>query len=105
MDSLLNERQHDNLPSTSKVNPSREGIEHYKEITLRSGKELERPRKSMEEDMEVGQSKAPSYNSLLDLTEVPFPQRLWRLQGKGHSQNEEKKNEDSKEIQTEKQSI
>ena len=46
-------------------------------------------------------SKAPSYNPLPDLTEVLFPQRLWRLQGKKPSQNEERKNEDNKEIQME----
>ena len=45
--------------------------------------------------------KVPSYNPLLDLTEVPFPQTLWRLQGKKPSQNEERK----KEIQMESHSI
>ena len=88
MASLLNERQHDNLSSTSKVNPRREGIEHYKAITLRSGKELEKLRKAKEKDMEIGQSlrheitqkpiekgkesksKAPSYNPLPNLIET-----------------------------------
>ena len=41
MASLLSERQHGNLPSTSKVNQRREGKEHYKDVTLRSGKTLE----------------------------------------------------------------
>ena len=59
MASLLNERKQVNLPSTSKVNPRREGIEHYKVITLRSGKELEGPRKAKEEGMEVGQPSRP----------------------------------------------
>ena len=45
--------------------------------------------------------KVLSYNPLPYLTEVPFPQRLWRLQGKKPSQNEERKNEDNKEIQIE----
>ena len=41
MASLLSERQHGNLPSTSKINPRREGKEHCKDVTLRSGKTLE----------------------------------------------------------------
>ena len=41
MASLLSERQHGNLPSTSEVNPRKEGKEHCKAITLRSGKNLE----------------------------------------------------------------
>ena len=40
---LLIERQHGSLPSNSKVNPRREGNEHVKAITLRSGKELAVP--------------------------------------------------------------
>ena len=117
MASLLNERQHGNLSSTSEVNLRREGIEHCKAITMRSRKELEGLRKAKEKGMEVGQSsrpkitqkpikkgkelksKVPSYNPLPDLTEIPFPQRLWRLQGKKSSQNEEIKKEDNKEIE------
>ena len=56
MASLLNEREHGNLLSTFEVNPRREGIEHCKAITLRSGRELEGPRKAKEEDMEACQS-------------------------------------------------
>ena len=41
MASLLSNRQHENLPSTSKVNPRREENEHYKAVTLRSSKTLE----------------------------------------------------------------
>ena len=37
MSSLLSEMQHENLPSTSEVNSRREGKEHYKTVTLRSG--------------------------------------------------------------------
>ena len=59
MASLLNKRPHDNLLSASEVNPRKEGIEHYKAITLRSGKELEGLRKSKEKDMEVGQTSKP----------------------------------------------
>ena len=40
----MNERQQGSLPSTSEVNPMRKGNEHYKAITLRSGKELEAPK-------------------------------------------------------------
>ena len=40
MANLLTERQSGSLPSNSKVNPRREGNEHVKAVTLRSGKEL-----------------------------------------------------------------
>ena len=49
MASLLSERQHGNLPSTSEVNPRREGKEHYKVVTLRSGKTLEQSVETQEE--------------------------------------------------------
>ena len=41
MVNLLTERQPGSLPSNSEVNPRRDGNEHVKEVTLRSGKELE----------------------------------------------------------------
>ena len=41
MASLLSERKQGNFPSTSKVNPRREGKEHCKVVTFRSGKTLE----------------------------------------------------------------
>ena len=41
MASLLSKRQQGKLPSTSEVNPKREGKEHCKVVTLRSGKTLE----------------------------------------------------------------
>ena len=50
MASLLSERQHGNLPSTSEVNPRREGKEHCKAVTLRSGKTLEQSVEAQEED-------------------------------------------------------
>ena len=50
MASLLSERQHGNLPSTSEVNPRREGKEHCKAVTLRSGKTLEQSIEAQEED-------------------------------------------------------
>ena len=40
MANLLTERQSGSLPSNSKVNLRREGNEHVKAVTLRSGKEL-----------------------------------------------------------------
>ena len=40
MANLLTERQQGSLPSNSEVNPRREGNEHVKAVTLRSGKEL-----------------------------------------------------------------
>ena len=43
MASLLAERQPGSLPSNSEVNPSGEGKEYCKAITLRSGRELEIP--------------------------------------------------------------
>ena len=42
MASLFSGRQQGNLPSTSEVKPRREGKEHWKAITLRSGKTLEK---------------------------------------------------------------
>ena len=47
---LLSKRQHGNLPSTSEVNPRREGKEHCKAVTLRSGKTLEQSVEAQEED-------------------------------------------------------
>ena len=41
MANLLTERQSGSLPSNSEVYPRREGTEHVKAVTLRSGKELE----------------------------------------------------------------
>ena len=38
MATMFNERQQGNLPSTSKVNSRRDGKEHCKAVTLRSGK-------------------------------------------------------------------
>ena len=50
MASLLSERKHENLPSTSEVNPRREGKEHCKDVTLRSGKTLEQTVEAQKED-------------------------------------------------------
>ena len=41
MASLFNDRQQGNLPSTSGVNPTKDGKELNKAITLRSGKIVE----------------------------------------------------------------
>ena len=43
MATLLTERQHGSLPSNSEVNLRREGNEHVKAVTLRSGRELAIP--------------------------------------------------------------
>ena len=43
MATLLTERKHGSLPSNSEVNMRREGNEHVKAITLRSGRELAVP--------------------------------------------------------------
>ena len=43
MATLLTERQHESLPSNSKVNPRQEGNEHVKAVTLRNGRELAIP--------------------------------------------------------------
>ena len=40
MATLLTDRQHGSLPSNSEVNPRREGNEHVKAVTLRSGREI-----------------------------------------------------------------
>ena len=40
MVTLLTERQHGSLPRNSEVNLRREGNEHVKAVTLRSGREL-----------------------------------------------------------------
>ena len=50
MASLLSKRQHENLPSTSEVNPRREEKKHCKVVTLRSGKTLEQSIEAQEED-------------------------------------------------------
>ena len=44
MANLLTERQQGSLPSNSGVNLRREGNEHVKAVTLRSGRELAIPR-------------------------------------------------------------
>ena len=40
MDNLLTERQQGSLPSNSEINPRGEGKENFKDITLRSGREI-----------------------------------------------------------------
>ena len=49
MATLFSERQQSNLPSTSEVNPSREGKENCKAITLRSWKTLEKSAENHED--------------------------------------------------------
>ena len=54
MATLSSERQQGNFPSTSEINLRREGKEHCKVITLRSGKTLE---KSVENHEDAENSK------------------------------------------------
>ena len=66
MATILNERDQGSLPSTSEVNPKREGKEHCKAITLRSGREIaapgsplgivKEPRKSNQSEAEIDTS-------------------------------------------------
>ena len=58
MASLLSERQHGNQPSTSEVNSRREGNEHCKVVTLRSGKTMEQSVKDQEDENLAGNEKS-----------------------------------------------
>ena len=97
MANLLTERQPGSLPSNSEVNPIREGNEHVKAVTLRSGKDLETKEKpSVTEEVEAEKVIQPSQRddtnkeqlkekqSEENTTEanasmpVPYPQRLKR---------------------------
>ena len=62
----MSERQHGNLPSTSEVNPRREGKEHYKAVTLMSGKTLEQSVEAQEKD----ENPAGSEKSSFEVAEV-----------------------------------
>ena len=61
MATLFSERQQGNLPSTSEVNPRREGKDHCKAINLRSGKTLE---KSVENHEDAENSTRGEKNSV-----------------------------------------
>ena len=95
MANLLTERQPGSLPSNSEVNPRRDGNEHVKPVTLRSGKDLETKEKpSTTEEVETENVIQPSQSndtnkeqlkekqSEENTTEakasmpVPYPQRL-----------------------------
>ena len=65
MASLLSERQHRNLPSTSEVNLRREGKEHCKAVALRSVKTLEQLVEPQVEDENL----AGSENSSAEVVE------------------------------------
>ena len=61
MANLLTERQPGSLPSNSEVNPRRDGNEHVKAVTLRSGKDLETKEKpSVTEEVEAKKVIQPS---------------------------------------------
>ena len=67
MANLLIERQPGSLPSNSEVNPRRDGNEHVKAITLRSGKELEIQEQSLvTEEVETEKVIQPGQNDDAD---------------------------------------
>ena len=95
MANLLTERQPGSLPSNSEVNPRRDGNEHVKAVTLRSGKDLETKEKpSVTEEVEAEKVIQPSQSDDTNKeqfkekqseentteakasTPVPYPQRL-----------------------------
>ena len=95
MANLLTERQPGSLPSNSEVNPRRDGNEHVKLVTLRSGKELETHEQSLvieevenekviqpgnndDADREQPQEKQSVGNTTeaKDNPPIPYPQRL-----------------------------
>ena len=99
MANLLIERQPSSLPSNSEVNSRREGNEHVKAVTLRSGKELEIQEQSLvTEEVETEKVIPPSQNDNADreqpqekqsvgntteakdnpqpIAPIPYPQRL-----------------------------
>ena len=95
MANLLTERQPGSLPSNSEVNPRRDGNEHVKAVTLRSGKDLETKEKpstteeveaenviqysqSDDTNKEQPQEKQSSETSVEAKASipVPYPQRL-----------------------------
>ena len=95
MENLLTERQPGSLPSNSEVNPRRDGNEHVKAVTLRSGKDLETKEKpSTTEEVEAENVIQPSQSDDTNKEQlqekqseenttgakasipVPYPQRL-----------------------------
>ena len=67
MANLLTERQPGSLPSNSEVNPRRDGNEHIKAVTLRSGKELEIQEQSlMTKEVETEKFIQPGQNDDAD---------------------------------------
>ena len=99
MANLLTERQPGSLPSNSEVNPRREGNEHVKAVTLRSGKELAMQEQSpVTEEIETKQVIQPGQYDNTDreqpqekqsvgntteakdnpqpIAPIPYPQRL-----------------------------
>ena len=90
MANLLTERQPGSFPSNSEVNPRRDGNEHVKAVTLRSGKDLETKEKpSVTEEVEAEKVIQPSQSDDTNKeqfkentteakasTPIPYPQRL-----------------------------
>ena len=95
MAKLLIERQPGSLPSNSEINPRRDGNEHVKAVTLRSGRDLETKEKpSVTEEVEAEEVIQPSQSDVTNKEQlkdkqsgentteakaslpVPYPQRL-----------------------------
>ena len=93
---MLSKRQLGALPSNSEVKPMRGGMEQCNSIRLRSGKELEGPRRPKEVGKElelllekengqksIKQVRKPRSKLFLDdpppyVPPITFPQRLWK---------------------------
>ena len=83
MASLLSEMQQGNLPSTSEVNPRREGKEHYKAVTLKSRKTLEQSVEAQEEVENPAGSEKRSAEVAEDaekLVKKPVPSTLEKVE-------------------------
>ena len=88
MDSLFNERQQANLPSTSKANPMRDGKEHNKAITLRSGKmvettihaheDKENSGKEIDKDVEASMQDEKKYAEIMRNADKPLQNSIER---------------------------
>ena len=90
MANMIVERKKGDLPSTSKVNPRRESKKHYKAITLKSGKLLEKPIEVEEAKKEEKRAKNPLHEEIESKQRgnevmpppkeqalvIPFPQKL-----------------------------
>ena len=88
MANLLIERQPGSLPSNSEVNPRREGNEHVKAFTLRSGKELAMKEQSpVTEELETEKVIQPGHNDNTDREQTQEKQSVGNtIEAKDNSQ-------------------